>query len=379
MFEQLNEVRSVFADIEARLTQPDVVQNQQLFQKLRKNHSYLQPIVETYDRYRRLGAQLAENEELIKTETGELREMAEMEMGELRTEIATLENRLRILLLPKDSNDERNIVLEIRPAAGGDESGIFAGDLFKMYSRFAETSGWKVEPLSISHNDVGGFKEIIALVKGERVFSRLKFESGVHRVQRVPKTETQGRIHTSTVTVAVLPEADEVEVQIDPNELRIDVYRSGGPGGQSVNTTDSAVRITHLPTKLVVICQDEKSQHKNKAKALKILMTRLLDMKQREQHEKISSARASQIGSGERSEKIRTYNFPQGRVTDHRIGVTIHRLEAFLEGEIGEMIQQLSSYYEAEALKTSTIESAFSGIAALRDELRAQKGSKAPE
>lgn len=354
MFHKLDEVEAHFQDIEVRLTSPDVVSNQNLFQKLSKEHSSLQPLVQTYREYRKLRSDFVANEALIREDSGELKDMALEENRNLEGELAQLERRLKILLLPKDPNDEKNIMLEIRPAAGGDEAGIFAGDLFKMYTKYAERKGWNVEVMEITPNDVGGYKEIILMIRGDKVYSVLKYESGVHRVQRVPKTETQGRIHTSTVTVAIMPEAEDVEVNIDPNELRIDVFRSSGPGGQSVNTTDSAVRVTHIPTGIVVVCRDEKSQHKNKAKALKVLKTRLLDLKQGEQNAKIAADRLSQVGSGDRSEKIRTYNYPQGRVTNHRIGVTLHQIDSFTAGDIDPMISQLVAYYEAEALKKQT-------------------------
>jgi len=354
MFQKLDEVEALFADIEVRLTSPDVVGNALQFQKLSKEHANLQPIVQTYREYRKLKQDFVQNQQIIKEESGELKDLALDENAQLEPELAKLERQLKILLLPKDPNDDKNILLEIRPAAGGDEAGIFVADLFKMYTRYAERIGWSVEIMSATPNDVGGLKEAVLMIRGDKVYSKLKHESGVHRVQRVPKTETQGRVHTSTVTVAVLPEADDVEVTIDPNDLRIDVFRSSGPGGQSVNTTDSAVRVTHLPTNTVVVCRDEKSQHKNKSKALKVLQTRLLDMKQKEQHDKISADRLNQVGTGDRSEKIRTYNFPQGRVTDHRIGVTLHQVDSFVGGEIGDMIGQLSAFYEAEALKAHT-------------------------
>ncbi|MFM8316647.1 MAG: peptide chain release factor 1 [Deltaproteobacteria bacterium] len=354
MFHKLDEVEAHFQDIEVRLTSPAVVSNQILFQKLSKEHSGLQALVQTYREYRKLRSDFLANEVLIREDSGELKEMALEENHRLEGELAQLERRLKVLLLPKDPNDDKNIMLEIRPAAGGDEAGIFAGDLFKMYTKYAERKGWNVEVMEITPNDVGGYKEIILMIRGDKVYSVLKYESGVHRVQRVPKTETQGRIHTSTVTVAIMPEAEDVEVNIDPNELRIDVFRSSGPGGQSVNTTDSAVRVTHIPTGIVVVCRDEKSQHKNKAKALKVLKTRLLDMKQGEQNAKIAADRLSQVGSGDRSEKIRTYNYPQGRVTDHRIGVTLHQIDSFMSGDIDPMITQLLAYYEAEALKKQT-------------------------
>jgi peptide chain release factor 1 len=354
MFHKLDEVEAHFQDIEVRLTSPDVVSNQNLFQKLSKEHSSLQPLVHTYREYRKMREDFTANEALIREDSGELKQMALEENQQLEPELAKLERRLKVLLLPKDPNDDKNIMLEIRPAAGGDEAGIFAGDLFKMYSKYAERKGWNVEVMEITPNDVGGYKEIILMIRGDKVYSVLKYESGVHRVQRVPKTETQGRIHTSTVTVAIMPEAEDVEINIDPNELRIDVFRSSGPGGQSVNTTDSAVRITHIPSGIVVVCRDEKSQHKNKAKALKVLKTRLLDMKQGEQNAKIAADRLSQVGSGDRSEKIRTYNYPQGRVTDHRIGATLHQIDSFVAGDIDPMINQLVAYYEAEALKKQT-------------------------
>jgi peptide chain release factor 1 len=350
-FRKLVDVERRFEDIESQLNSPQAASDPALLQKMSKEHSQLQELVAEFRRFKNLRKDFEQNQELLKEETGELRELAEMENSELRGQMESLEKDLQILLLPKDPNDEKNIILELRAGAGGDEAGIFAGDLFKMYSKFAEKNNWGVEVLSSSENDVGGVKEIISMIRGNRVYSRLKFESGVHRVQRVPKTETQGRIHTSTVTVAVLPEAEEVEVNINPNDLKFDVFRSGGPGGQSVNTTDSAVRVTHIPTGMVVICRDEKSQHKNKAKALKVLSARLLDKKQQEQHDKISSERLSQVGTGDRSEKIRTYNFPQGRVTDHRIGVTLHQLDAFMGGDIEEMLSKLVAYYQAEALK----------------------------
>jgi len=351
MFEKLAEVEAHFQQIEVRLTSPDIASNQNLFQKLSKEHSDLVPIIQAYREYKKLKTDFDANLQLIQEDSSEMREMALEENAQIKPEIEKLERRLKVLLLPKDPNDDKNILLEMRPAAGGDEAGIFVGDLFKMYTKFAEKRGWGVEILSASTNDVGGYKEVVMMIRGQSVYSVLKRESGVHRVQRVPKTETQGRVHTSTVTVAVLPEAEDVEVHIDPNELRIDVFRSSGPGGQSVNTTDSAVRITHLPTMLVVVCRDEKSQHKNKSKALKILKTRILDQKQQAQHDKISAERLAQVGTGDRSEKIRTYNYSQGRVTDHRIGVTLYQLDSFMAGEIDDLLSQISSYYEAELLR----------------------------
>ncbi len=351
MFQKLDEVESHFNELEMRLNSPEISSNPAQFQKLSKERSQYAELVEVYREYKQSKSNFASNEEIIREESGELKDMAVQENKELEESLKKLEHRLKILLLPKDPNDDKNIMIEIRPAAGGDEAGIFAGDLFKMYSKYAEKLRWIVEVMEMTPNDVGGYKEIILMIRGDKVYGRLKHESGVHRVQRVPKTETQGRIHTSTVTVAVLPEAEDVEVHVDPNELRIDVFRSSGPGGQSVNTTDSAVRITHIPSGMVVICRDEKSQIKNKAKALKVLKTRLLDIKQNEQHQKIAADRLSQVGTGDRSEKIRTYNFPQGRVTDHRIGVTLYQLDAFMNGNIDELVGGLNAFYEAEALK----------------------------
>jgi peptide chain release factor 1 len=286
----------------------------------------------------------------------EVAELARGELEELTAARAELDQQLRVLMVPRDPNDDKNVILEIRAGTGGDEAALFAADLFRMYSRYAEKQGWKVEPLSVSETDAGGVKELVVTVSGDRVFSRLKHERGVHRVQRVPATESQGRIHTSTATVAVLPEAEEVDLQIEPKDLRVDVYRSSGPGGQSVNTTDSAVRVTHLPTGVVVQCQDEKSQHKNKAQAMKILRARLYEHEQQRLADERADARRGQVGSGERSEKIRTYNFPQSRVTDHRAGVTLHRLEGVIEGELDELLDAVHVYMAAEAEKLAVAE-----------------------
>jgi peptide chain release factor 1 len=317
-----------------------------------QEHAQVTKLAALSSRHQKVNDELAENKKMLQEEDDpELLELVNKDIKELKEKADDIENDIKLLLLPKDPNDEKNILLEIRAGTGGDEAALFVGDLFKMYSRYADEVGWNVEIMSSNPLGIGGFKEIIALISGEKVYSRLKYESGVHRVQRVPETETQGRIHTSAVTVAVLPEAEDVEVEIDPNELRIDVFRSSGPGGQSVNKTESAIRITHLPTGLVVSCQDEKSQHKNKAKGLKVLRARLLDKMEQDQHDKISENRKSQVGTGDRSERIRTYNYPQGRVTDHRIGLTLYRLESIMLGKIDEIINPLIVHFQAEALK----------------------------
>jgi peptide chain release factor 1 len=296
-------------------------------------------------------SELEENEELSSDSDAEIRELAEAEIEKLQREKEELESQLELLLLPKDPLDEKNIILEIRAGTGGEEAALFVADLFRMYSRFAEYNNWKVDLMTSHETGSGGFKEIIASISGKQVYSRLKYESGVHRVQRVPATESQGRVHTSAVTVAILPEAEEVDVQIDPNDLRVDVFRSSGPGGQSVNTTDSAVRVTHIPTGLVISCQDEKSQHKNRAKALKVLRSRLLKIKEEEAKKELDESRRAQVGSGDRSERIRTYNFPQSRVTDHRINLTLYHLENILAGGLDEIIDPLVKHYQTEALK----------------------------
>jgi len=352
MFEKLEEVERRYETLSHLLGQPELVTKQDEFQKAAKEYAELGKVVELYRKLKKLEEEIKGSQHLLTNEEDEeMVRLAKEELNRLTQEKGKVEGELKMALLPKDPHDEKNILLEIRAGTGGEEAGLFAGDLFRMYSKFAEKYGWRMEILNRHYTGVGGFKEIIALIEGKGVYSRLKFESGVHRVQRVPVTESQGRIHTSTVTVAILPEAEEVDVQIDPNDLRIDIFRSSGPGGQSVNTTDSAVRITHLPTGMVVSCQDEKSQHKNKAKALKILRARLMDKAQQEKHIEISEKRRNQVGTGERSERIRTYNFPQGRVTDHRIGLTLYRLESILEGELGEIIAALTTHYQAEALK----------------------------
>ena len=352
MFEKLEEVEHRYETLSHLLGQPELITKQEEYQKAAREYAELGKVVDLYRKLRRLEEEIRGSQHLVDHEEDEeMKRLAKEEVNRLTQEKERVEEELKMALLPKDPNDEKNILLEIRAGTGGEEAGLFAGDLFRMYSKYAEKQGWRMEILSRHYTGVGGFKEIIALVEGKGVYSRLKFESGVHRVQRVPVTESQGRIHTSTVTVAILPEAEEVDVQIDPNDLRIDIFRSSGPGGQSVNTTDSAVRITHLPTGIVVSCQDEKSQHKNKAKGLKILRARLLDKARQEKQMEISEKRRSQVGTGERSERIRTYNFPQGRVTDHRIGLTLYRLESVLEGDLDEILGALTTHYQAEALK----------------------------
>jgi peptide chain release factor 1 len=350
----LNKLRDIelrYRELEGLLSDSQVVSRQGVYQKYAKEHADLTELVETIRRYEKIRTRLAENRELLAESDEELRALAREEIPALEEEIAGLEEKIKILLLPRDPNDDKNVFLEIRAGTGGDEAGLFVGDLFRMYARYAETQGWKVEVVSSSPaGGMGGFKEIIAQIEGRGAYSRLKYESGVHRVQRVPITEAQGRIHTSAVTVAIMPEAEEVEVNIDPNDLRIDVYRSTGHGGQSVNTTDSAVRITHLPTGLVVTCQDEKSQLKNKTKALKVLRARLLDAMVQKHNAQQAEARKSQVGSGDRSERIRTYNFPQGRITDHRINLTRYDLDSFINGNIGAVIDALAAHHQAELL-----------------------------
>jgi peptide chain release factor 1 len=360
MFEKLEEVERRYETLSHLLSQPEVINRQDEFQKVAKEYAELGKVVDLYRRVKKLDEEIKDSQHLlVHEEDEEMKRLVKEELSRLTGEREKMEEDLRMALLPKDPNDEKNILLEIRAGTGGDEAGLFAGDLFRMYTKFAEKQGWRMEVLNRHYTGVGGFKEIIALIEGKGVYSRLKYESGVHRVQRVPTTEAQGRIHTSTVTVAILPEAEEVDIQIDPNDLRIDIFRSSGPGGQSVNTTDSAVRITHLPTGMVVSCQDEKSQHKNKAKALKILRARLLDKVRGEKQVEISEKRRTQVGTGERSERIRTYNFPQGRVTDHRIGLTLYRLDGVLGGDLDEILNPLTTHFQAEALKGEIENSKF--------------------
>jgi peptide chain release factor 1 len=353
MFDKLAAVEGRYVELELLLVSPDVIANRKDFAKLSKERSGLEEIVHTYRAWKELREQIEGNKSLLHDADEDVRALAQEELPGLKSENDALEERLRMLLLPRDPNDDRSVLLEIRAGTGGEEASLFASELFRMYSRYAETRRWRVEILSSSETGLGGLKEIIASIEGQGAYSRLKFEGGVHRVQRVPETEGSGRIHTSAVTVAVLPEADDVDVHIDDKDLKIDVFRSSGPGGQSVNTTDSAVRVTHIPSGLVVSCQDEKSQLKNKAKALKILRARLLERAQAEQQAEIAASRKSMVGTGDRSERIRTYNFPQSRVSDHRINLTLHALDRTLEGELDPLVDALITHYQAEALKTA--------------------------
>ena len=352
MFEKLKEVEKKFEEVERLMSLPENISNREKFMSLSKTYNELKEIVDTYREYKEVKKDIEENEELLREEKDpEMKELAREEIKTLQEKLQDLEYRLKILLLPKDPNDEKGVIIEIRSGTGGEEAALFAGDLFRMYSKYVEKKGWKLEVVEANPTELGGFKEVVFMVEGNGAFSKLKYESGVHRVQRVPETEAGGRIHTSAATVAVLPEAEEVDIEIKPEDLRIDVYRSMGHGGQSVNTTDSAVRITHLPTGLVVTCQDEKSQLKNKAKALKVLRARLLDIELEKQQKERRDLRRIQIGSGDRSERIRTYNFPQNRVTDHRIGLTLYKLDSILEGNLDEIIDPLIASDTAEKLK----------------------------
>ncbi len=349
MLDKIEELERRFQELEALLSDPAIISNQPEFRKFSREHSELSPLVDVYRRYRKVMEEIAENRELLADP--EMKDMAAEELSSLEEEKVRLDSEIRLLLLPKDPNDSRNVILEIRAGTGGDESALFSGDLFRMYSRFAEKNRWKVEMLSCSESERGGYKEVIASIEGQDVYAKLKYESGTHRVQRVPETEAQGRIHTSACTVAIMAEAEDVDIDIRPDDLKIDVYRSSGAGGQHVNTTDSAVRITHIPTGTIVACQEERSQIKNRAKAMKVLKTRILDNINQEQNARLAADRKSQVGSGDRSERIRTYNFPQGRMTDHRIGLTLYKLDMIMQGEINEIVDGLRQHYQMEALK----------------------------
>ena len=351
MFDKLDFILEKYEELSMKVSDPDVINNQPLWQQYIKEMGEMEPIVNKYKEYKKAKEEISEAKEMLDSGDEELKELAKMELSELEDKLPQMEEDLKILLLPKDPNDEKNVFLEIRAGTGGEEAALFAQDLLRMYLRYAERRGWKTEIMDANDTGIGGIKEAIVLIKGKGAYSRLKYESGTHRVQRVPETESSGRIHTSAATVAVLPEVDDVEVEINPNDVRVDVYRSSGNGGQCVNTTDSAVRLTHIPTGLVVTCQDEKSQIKNKEKAFKVLRSRLYDLKLQEQNDEISAERRSQVGSGDRSERIRTYNFPQGRVTDHRIGMTLYKLDGFLDGEIDEIIDGLITSDQAEKMK----------------------------
>ncbi|NCO56925.1 MAG: peptide chain release factor 1 [Nitrospirae bacterium CG18_big_fil_WC_8_21_14_2_50_70_55] len=354
MLDKLSQIERRYAELGERLGDPTLLADPATYRDTAREHAHLAKLAEAAARYREIHQAIAEAEELVAESTDpEMVAMAEEELADQRATLATLEAELKLLLLPHDPNDDKNTFLEIRAGTGGDEAALFAAELYRMYVKYAERRGWRVEPVTANVTGIGGYKEVIALVKGDGVYSRLKFEAGTHRVQRVPETESQGRIHTSAVTVAVMPEAEEVDIAIADNELKIDVFRSSGPGGQSVNTTDSAVRITHLPTNTVVICQDEKSQHKNKDKALRVLRARLMEREREAAEAERTAQRRSQVGTGDRSQRIRTYNFPQGRITDHRIGLTLHSMDQFLAGDLDPLLDPLIQHYQAEQLATA--------------------------
>ncbi len=353
MLDRLQEIEVKYDELGELISDPDVIADQNRWRNLMKEHASLTDLVTLYREYKKCNEEINDAKEMLNDKLDDdFREMVKEELKENQALLEELEEKMKIELLPKDPNDSKNVIVEIRGGAGGDEASLFAYDLFRMYKMYAETQNWKIELLGSNDSEAGGFKEVSFLIKGDGAFSRLKYESGVHRVQRVPDTESSGRIHTSTVTVAVLPEAEEVDVELNMNDVRVDVFRSSGNGGQSVNTTDSAVRITHAPTGIVISCQDEKSQLKNKDKALKVLRARLYELELQKQNDEISAERKSQVGTGDRSERIRTYNFPQGRVSDHRINLTLHRLEHILNGDLTELIDSLITYYQAEKLKS---------------------------
>ena len=351
MFDKLDFILEKYEELSLKVSDPDIISNQPVWKKHMKELGELEPIALKYKEYKKAKEEMDAAREMLDSDDEEMKELAKMEMADLEDKIPEIENDLKILMLPKDPNDDKNVILEVRAGTGGDEAALFGMDLLRMYLRYAERRGWKAEVIDANETDIGGVKEAEVMIKGKGAYSRLKYESGTHRVQRVPDTESSGRIHTSAATIAVLPEVDDVEVNIDPNDIRVDVYRSSGHGGQCVNTTDSAVRITHLPTGLVVTCQDEKSQIKNKDKALRVLKSRLYDKMLQEQNDALSAERRSQVGSGDRSERIRTYNFPQGRVTDHRINMTIYKLDSFLDGEIDDIVDALITSDQAEKMK----------------------------
>ncbi|ONI47652.1 peptide chain release factor 1 [Candidatus Epulonipiscioides saccharophilum] len=352
MFDQIEELVTKFENISAKVNEPDVIADQNTWRSLMKEMSTLSPIVEKYKEYKTVLSAIDDSLLMLEEKLDdEMLALVKEELADNKKRVEPLEEELKILLLPKDPNDDKNVIVEIRGGAGGDEAALFAADLYRMYNRFAERSKWKTELMDINENGIGGFKEAIFMLKGDGAYSRLKYESGVHRVQRVPDTESSGRIHTSTVTVAIMPEAEEVDVEVNPNDVKVDVFRSSGNGGQSVNTTDSAVRITHLPTGIVVSCQDEKSQLKNKDKAMKVLRAKLYELELSKQKALIAAEKKSQVGTGDRSERIRTYNFPQGRVTDHRVGLTLHKLEQVLDGDLEEIISTLTTFDQTEKLK----------------------------
>ncbi len=352
MIEKLQTLEDKYEELNQKMVDPEVLANPTELNKYAKQQSELEDIVNVFREYKKATSELEDSKAMLEEKLdAEMEEMVKMEIGDLTDRLTKMEEQLTILLLPKDPNDNKNVIMEIRAGTGGDEAALFAADLYRMYTRYAETQGWKIEMMNSNYTDVGGFKEVTFMIEGKGAYSRLKFEGGVHRVQRVPATEASGRIHTSAATVAVLPEAEEVEVEISMNDLRIDVFCSSGPGGQSVNTTQSAVRVTHLPTGLVVSCQDEKSQRMNKEKAIKVLRSRLLEKYQQEQHGELDAQRRGMIGSGDRSERIRTYNFPQGRVSDHRINLTLHKLDQIMDGDLDELIDALVTTDQAERLK----------------------------
>ena len=354
MFDKLIDLEKRYIEISDKINDPEIISNNEEWRKLMKEHSDISPIVNKYKEYEQTKQAIEDAKEMLNESDEEMRQLAKEELNENTEKLEQIKEELKILLIPKDPNDDKNVIVEIRGGAGGDEANIFAGDLYRMYSRYAERRRWKTEIMSSTPSDMGGFKEISFMIMGQGAYSRLKYESGVHRVQRVPDTESSGRIHTSTVTVAVLPEVEDIDFKLDLNDVRIDVFRASGNGGQCVNTTDSAVRATHIPTGIVVSCQDEKSQLKNKEKALKVLASRLYDMELEKQHAELSAERKSQVGRGNRNERIRTYNFPQGRVTDHRVGLTLHRLDAIIDGDLDEIMDTLITTEQAEKLKEGT-------------------------